>query len=143
MSKAQLRVTLPPGWIDLTQDNPNGGSTYARSSVGLANPLQISFALYKGGKVPNPSTGDLVKLAEGLSKALDNLRLISKNSGSCRFGFYGKAIFEASDCPRAYSWYLSNGQDFIRATYICSIEPEELEIVEVEEIVQTLTLNKK
>jgi hypothetical protein len=140
MEAKRLQVVLPEGWRDATNQNPNGGPTYVRTSVGIINALQLSQALYKSGKIPNPSETELIELAKGLSRVLNNPRLISTKSGKCKFGLYGKAMFTTPDSPCSLSWCLSDGKNFIRATYICGVEPQESELFEVEKIVQMLAL---
>ena len=135
-----LKVSLLPNWADVSDKNPDGPLTYVRSSSGLANPLQISYSLYKGGKIPNPSDEQLVELAKGLESVLGDCKLVSTSYGKCDFGKYGSAVFSSEGTPYTKSWYLSNGKDFIRATFICTTSPKDVEISEADKIVEMLTI---
>jgi hypothetical protein len=135
-----LRVHLPPRWSDVTADNPEGGPTYVCDSHGLANPLQVSYALYRGGPLPNPSEADLIALAEGVRQAFEQTELLKTASGPCDFGHLGTVVFRSPEFPHVQSWCLSNGRDFIRATHICEISPEPDEVQAAEWIVHKLTL---
>jgi len=135
-----LQVHLLPGWSDVTAHNPDGGPTYIRHVHGMDNPLQVSYSMYRSGDIPNPSEGDLITLAQGLSQAIEPAELISTMSGPCTFGHFGSAVFCSPVFPRAQSWCLSNGKDVIRATHICGSLPAAEEIREAEWIVRRLTL---
>ncbi len=141
--KVRLRVSLLPGWADLSAQHPESPPVFSRKHTGSENPLQVSWALYRGGVVPNPSDEDLVALARGFAKLLKGARLVGTSAGPCRFGRYGTAVFESCELVRAQCWYLSNGRDLITVTHLCGIEPEPAEVAEAQEIVSMLTLSGK
>ena len=60
--KEKLQVKLYPGWIDYSAKNPSGPTTFINSTCKTINPLQITYALYKSGTIPNPSSDDLLKM---------------------------------------------------------------------------------
>ena len=62
-------------------------------------------------------------------------------SGACDLGTYGAAVFRSTDYPRIQFWYLSNGRDFVLATYVCTSEPEAAEVAEAQRIVGLLGLS--
>src|SRR3954470_18741336 len=102
-----LRVQLLPGWSDATDRNSDGGPTYIRDSYRMDNPLQVSYTVYRGGAIPNPSEHDLITLAQGLSQVIGQAELVSTTSGACAFGHFGSVVFRSPTFPRAQSWCLS------------------------------------
>lgn len=135
-----LKVTLWPGWVDGTRDNPKGGPTYYRRATGICNPLQVSHARYTGGEIPNPSDADLIEFAKAARRVSDGCELVNTESGTCDFGRFGSALFRSPEFPRVQSWCISNGRDFIFATYICSKQPGDKEIAEAEYIAKALAI---
>jgi hypothetical protein len=51
-------------------------------------------------------------------------------------------VGKSSELPQIRIWTISNGGDFILATFLCIEEPSETEIEEAEAIVKTVQLQK-
>ena len=136
----RLQVQLLPNWAQM--DNPDGPDTFYRTDSDDSGALQVSlYAEYKSGKVPNPSTRDLVELAQEHGERHNAGTLVQTSSGQCGLGNYGSAIFQSKEYPRIQFWYLSNGGDFVLATHTCTVEPEAAEVAEAQEIVGILGLS--
>jgi hypothetical protein len=136
-----LHIRLPKGWS--AYDNPDGPPTYVRALSETPGPLQISWAEYQGGAVPNPSADDLKRMAEESGEKHDFGDLVESSSAPCVFGTMGTAVFRSSEYPRIQVWQLSNGRDFIMVTHISPSEPDPVETREAQEIVRTLTIANK
>lgn len=136
--KKRLQITLPHGWADCSEEN-EGGPTYLRELSADPGPLQVSWAEYTGGKVPDPSADDLAEMSRDLGADQDFGELIECAGGACDFGRLGTAIFRSQE-QRVQIWHLSNGKDFITATHIGPRDPDPEELREVQEIVRTLNL---
>jgi hypothetical protein len=131
-----LQVTLPPSWRDYTDESPGGLTTFMRDH-GI---LQLSVTLYKRGRIPNPSEADLMSFAQAMAVRQKHPQLVESHGGTCALGKLGTAVFRTDDFPRFQVWFLSNGKDFILATYICDQEPDEAEVAEAQAIVENATL---
>jgi hypothetical protein len=138
-----LQVTLPAGWRDYTDEVPGGLTTFMRDHGAPRGVLQLSVTLYKRGKVPNPSEADLMSFAQAMAVRQKHPKLVESYGGACALGTLGTAIFHTDDFPRFQVWFLSNGQDFILATYICDQEPEPAEVAEAQAIVENATLSPR
>lgn len=137
----RLRVRLLANWA---QDvNSDGPATFYRTDSDDSGALQVSlYAEYTGGKHPNPSLDDLIELAQGHGRRHDVGQVICTDSGACDLGSYGTVVFRSAEYPRIQFWYLSNGRDFVLATYVCTIEPAAAEVSEAQQIVSMLALSE-
>ncbi len=143
MPEAVLNIQLLTGWEDLSHENPDGPATFARADgVGA---LQVSWAVYKGGKEPRPSDATLIELASGslVGPADGAARIASTGSGACKFGRVGSAEGSGNGMARAKSWILSNGLDFIFVTFVCVELPPAHEWTQAEEIALGITLTSR
>jgi hypothetical protein len=137
----RLQVKLLPNWAQ--SDNPGGPATFYRTDSDDSGALQVSlYAEDTGGKVPNPTPDDLVKLAQGHGQRHDAGELVGTHSGSCDLGSFGAAVFRSAEYSRIQCWYLSNGRDFVLATHVCTVEPEATEVSEAQQIVGMLGLSE-
>ena len=137
----RLNIKLPKGWSNY--HNPDGPPTYCRDLSETPGPLQISWAEYKGGGLPNPSADDLKRMAEEFGQKHEFGELVESSSSPCEFGTMGTAVFHSTENPTIQMWHLSNGRDFIMVTHICPTEPDPIEVREAQEIVRTLTVGRK
>ncbi len=138
--KKRLQIKLPNGWSDCSEDN-DGTPTYIRELSDDPGPLQVSWAEYTGGKIPDPSTDDLIQMSRELGESQSFGELVESNGGACDFGRLGTAVFRSPE-QRIQIWHLSNGRDFITVTHIGPREPDPEEIREAQEIARTLTLSE-
>jgi hypothetical protein len=102
----RLQITLPRGWSDCSQDN-EGAPTYIRDSSDDPGALQVSWAEYTSGKVPEPSPDDLVQMSRELGQSQSFGELIESDRGACDFGRLGTAVFRSQE-QRIQIWHLSN-----------------------------------
>lgn len=137
----RLRVQLIDGWSDYSQENPNGPALFLRDNSVNPGALQVSLTEYREGKIPNPSTNDLIELSVRTGNERNFGELVETNSGDCALGKYGTAIFRSSEYPRIQVWYLSNGRDFGLVTHIGANNSKE--ITEAQKIVEGITLVNK
>jgi len=134
----RLKIQIPKSWA--AQENPNGPATFCRHLSHIPGPLQVSWAEYSHGSIPNPSVQDLQRMAVEFGQKNGCGDLFESGSSSCVFGSMGTAIFRSSQHPRIQLWFLSNGRDFINVTHICPTEPDPIEVQEAQVIVRTLSL---
>jgi hypothetical protein len=136
----QLKVNLLPGWDNITHENPEGPPTFVRSAENAAGVLQISIqSIYESGPEPNPTPGDLIRLCEHVA-SLQESNVIGRYSGDCDLGMFGSVIATSADLPHMQIWTLSNGRDFVLATFLCPEESNAAEAVEAETIVKRVVL---
>jgi hypothetical protein len=108
-----LHFEAPPGWVDITDDlEDKWPPTLAGPLVGGA--LQFSIARYKSGKLPNITMSDLRQILTNFCANLPQKfnepveRAGSMNTIECVS--YGEEDLVAV-------WHLSNGRDYVMATY--------------------------
>jgi hypothetical protein len=65
---------------------------------------------------------------------------VESDGGVCTFGSFGTAVFRSAKHPRIQVWFVTDGTDYILATYICSKEPDSVEVQETKNIVSLVTL---
>jgi hypothetical protein len=135
-----IRVTIPKSWEEL--DNPQGPYTLIKSNNDEPGVLQISVANYLSGALPNPSLETLVELSENIGNKNNFGDVLSKASGNCDFGSYGRVDFKSEEHPLIAVWHLSDKKNFVFATFICSKYPEEVEMKEAEKIIMTIRSKK-
>ena len=137
-----LQVGLPNNWVDISHENPNGPPTYVNQYHDEPGVLQISYAEYRSGTIPNPKHGDLIELSKNTGFKQDFGNLQNTDSGDCAFGIYGFAQFSNQKFPYISVWHLSNGQDFVFATFICTEMPDKDEISDVKLILTSIKKSK-
>ncbi|MHC4215721.1 MAG: hypothetical protein ACYSWP_20430 [Planctomycetota bacterium] len=138
--RKRIKITLLPGWIDYSSENPEGPATYLRDASEVPGAFQVSLAEHIGREIPNPSLEDFVELASKTGETTGATEVIETVSGECRFGRFGSAVMRSKEYSRIQVWYLSEGYDFILATHICTENPDQTELAEVQEIVKELVL---
>jgi hypothetical protein len=136
----RLRITLPPNWIDVSDQNPEGPPSYCRGDLGDPGVLQLSTAIYEGADSPNPSAHDLVELATDGAKSLGPGLLLETDSGTCALGTYGSATIQLDGGEWARVWHVSDGRNFVIATLVGRSNHATNEVAQAEQIVKTLTL---
>lgn len=137
-----LRLHFPRAaqWFRVIEEGPDGMLSFARSGT-ERGVLQITMTEYTGGEEPNPAPKDLVQLASEVAKG-QGLRVLRTDSGSCPAGVFGRALCESPDVRCFQIWYLSNGRDFLLATYIAE-DPDAAETEEAEKLIRGITWRAK
>jgi hypothetical protein len=108
-----LRLALPEGWSDITDDLPEGSPPTLAKPDGVGV-IQFSISRYRGGENPRISTANLKGLLEDfcLRNSL-NCQSIREQPGD----IMSAAIVSENDESLIAVWYLSNGMDVVLATY--------------------------
>jgi hypothetical protein len=135
-----LSVTLPENWEDISAENPEGPPTYVRK-VDPTGALQMSIqSVYKSGPIPNPTFNELIRLSEHVAK-LQESEISDRYSGLCNIGTFGCVLGKSTELARIQIWTLSNGKDFVLATFLCIDPPPDEESEEAEKIVKAAGLS--
>ncbi len=129
-----LNINLPDGWEDISEDNPQGPPTFIDTTFGDSGVLQISTAEFLSGKIPNPSLTDLVDLSKNIGLKNEFGELQNEESGNCAYGTFGCAQFSSLKFPHISIWHISEGENFIFATFICSTVPTQKQVNDVKNI---------
>ena len=138
--KAHLKVNLPPDWEDISHENPEGPQTFARSGDLATGVLQMSIqSIYESGPDPNATFGDLIRLSEHVAM-IQGAKVVKRYSGECKLGMFGCVIGKSSELPVIQIWTLTNGRDFVLATFLGTEKPPIEESQQAEKIVKDTVL---
>jgi hypothetical protein len=138
---SKLSIKFPEGWKNISIENPDGPPTFVNEKVEESGVLQISTAEYLAGKIPNPSLADLVDLSKKVGLKNEFGSLENEESGKCDYGTFGTAQFSGPDFPHSSIWHLSDGKNFVFATFICTNFPDQQLIDEVKGILISIKKN--
>lgn len=122
----------------MQQNNPDGPTTFSRH--GSSSAFQVSWAEYRGGKLPEVTADGLMEMATSFGQTQGLGEMLESTTGDCKFGIFGTAVFRSAQHPRIQIWFISDGRDHIMATHICDCDPEASEIAEVQQIASNLAL---
>jgi hypothetical protein len=100
--------------------------------------LQISAAEFLSGKIPNPSLTDLINLSKNIGLKNDFGDLQNEESGNCSYGIFGNVKFSSLRFPHISIWHISDGKNFIFATFICSKVPNQRQVKNVKYILTSI-----
>jgi hypothetical protein len=133
----RLKIELPEGWTQRkTRDCP---TTFCRQTS--SNVFQVSWAEYRGKKsLPNATPDSLKAMAMNLGEKSGFGSVVESGGGPCGYGTFGSVVFRNPQHPRVQVWFISDGRDYIMATYICDREPESDELTDVQQIAKSLAL---
>lgn len=113
-------ASMPEGWIDVTNDLPDGSPTTLARPDGIGA-LQFTLAKYQSGALPKVGVNDLQELLTqfAISRDLGNPSHMHRGHGlhpyvSGDFGVQGELV---------RVWYLSNSKDVALITYVTQ-QPE-------------------
>jgi hypothetical protein len=133
----RLNIELPSTWAQ--ESHSDGPATFCRE--GGSGAFQVSWAEYRGGKLPTDVTSESLKqMAERFGQQNGFGGMIESSGGECRYGMYGTGVFRSAEYPRIQVWFISDGRDHIMATHICAAEPERGEVAEAQQIAGSLAL---
>jgi hypothetical protein len=139
--KKTLTVSLPAGWEDISHENPEGPPTFVRSGENATGVLQVSIqSIYESGPEPNPDYGDLIRLCEHVAN-LQEAEITQRYWGECALGTFGSVIAQSTELPSMQIWTLTNGRDFVLATYLCPEQADPEESAQAESIVKQVQLS--
>jgi hypothetical protein len=139
-SNMRLKVKLFTGWVEIKSTNT--AATFHRNQS--ENLLQFSWAEYRGKQpLRKVSTDELKQTATKFGQKNGFGEFVESDGGSCTFGNFGTAVFRSATHPRIQVWFVTDGTDYILATYICSKEPDQVEVQETKDIVSMATLGSE
>jgi len=136
----KLKIWLPDDWA--TIENPDGPLTMCWQAPEATGAFQVSTAEYTKGPEPRPTENDLIKLAVGFGHQHNWGELTNSFSGKCVMGSFGTALFQRTNSmpteASAYCqvWFLSNGLDFVLATFITMEQPDGREVAAAQRIAE-------
>jgi hypothetical protein len=136
----KLKIWLPDDWANV--ENPDGLLTMCWQDPAATGAFQLSTAEYTEGTEPRPSETDLIELAVGFGTRHSWGESTSSFSGKCVMGTFGTAAFRRAnsmpaDAPEyCQVWFLSNGLDFVFATFIAMQKPDNREIAAAQRIAE-------
>jgi hypothetical protein len=140
----ELRIWLPDEWANTSDQNPDGPLTLCWDNPEASGAFQVSTAEYKRGEQPRPSKADLIKFAVEFGRSHQFGQLISSRSGACMMGAFGTAIFQrtnamAPEAPAYFQvWFISNGLDFVFATFVAMTKPQDRELADAQLIAEAI-----
>lgn len=134
----KLNIKLPIYWVDISPDNPDGPPTFIDNTLDDPGVLQISTVEYVSGEIPNPSLTDLVYFSKNMGLKNNFGALQHEVSGNCSYGIFGCAQFSSSDFPHISVWHISDGKNFIIATFICSTYPAQKQVNDVKAVLTSI-----
>jgi hypothetical protein len=138
----KLTVWLPDDWMNVSDQNPDGPLTMCCDDPAASGAFQLSTAEYTGGKEPRPSEPDLMRSAVGFGEGHGWGKLTRSYSGKCVMGLFGTAAFTRTEAMSpeepAWSqvWFITNGLDFVLATFFAMEAPTDRELADVQRIAE-------
>lgn len=132
-----LKFDLPQGWVDITDDLPQGAIPTLARPMGVGA-IQFSIAKYQGGEDPCVTIENLKEFLVEFCRRNDMRcdEIMDRREGVISVGATSVVNGELISAR-----YLSNGRDVVLATYVCS-DPVNRELEEdlngVEEIMNTI-----
>jgi len=134
----KIQIGFSKGWKDISKENPDGPPTFINYEIEDSGVLQISIAEYISGQEPNPNFSDLIYLSKNIGLKNEFGIARHEESGNCGYGKYGFVEFSRSDFPYTAVWHLSDGKNFIFATFICAAQPDPKQIGDVKDILTSI-----
>ena len=128
----RLKLTLRQGWREAK--NPGGPATYVRETSRASGYLQLSFATYKPGSVPDTEEATLLNICAKMASKVRGSNVVSKQSGKCNFGKFGTVTTQGEEPVYFRVWVISDSHHFILVTYTCGNNPDPQEVAEANEI---------
>lgn len=129
------------GWCDITAEVDAADPPWTLAKPDGVGAFQLSIALYKSGRIPNPTPQDLLSLLRDFasSRQLGEPTGVAVEDGYLRLA---AASFRwGNDFLRV--WYVSDGQSLAKATYTCADGGEHSELPDCEHMVRTLKFEKE
>lgn len=131
-----LLAELPDGWGEITDELPDPDSPLTLAKENGVGALQFSSARYLSGELPNPTLLDLQRFLEDKAVQESWGNPISLETGTRSLMFATGEYRIGEVYMRA--WYLSDGLNFVFATYNCDWDERVRERKDVDSIVATL-----
>lgn len=108
--------------------------TFMRKHRENENALQISWiSIPKDKSVQMNLEEFAIEWAKSIGGVVEQT-----TNGIAKYGKFGSAIFKAREFPYCQVWMVSDGANFLSATFICSHFPSDNDLREVHEMVLSL-----
>lgn len=133
-------LDLVNGWADVTDDVESANDppwTLAKQSAEACGSLQFSFALYRGGPIPEMSPEELGQFVRefGETHALGKVSDEVEESAPLRLA----AATFSNDEWMVRAWYVSDGPNLAKVTYTAGVADDfAAELAECEQMVRTI-----
>jgi hypothetical protein len=132
-------LDIAEGWADARAD-ADGPFEFSRTAQDAVGVLQLSYARYQSGRIPDPQPGDLARMlvefaeAHGLGKPTDE----ALEASPLRLA--AATFHDGTFAIRA--WYVSDGASFVKATYTANAQANYFaELADCERMVRTLAFS--
>lgn len=134
---AGVHIALLEGWIDVTDDLPEGSPPTLAKPEGVGA-LQFSLARYASGIKPQVTLQDLDALLESFAHSRSLGAASDIERGAACSNFVGATYQFGGDLLRA--WYVSNGSDVALVTYVAEASSDRVlaELAEANSIAKSL-----
>ena len=130
---SRLKVSPLPTWSDKSRDNPQGPPTYIRHASANPGALQVSWASYTAAGAPPRMTDDgLIQLAMRLATG-SGAQFVSRHNGNSSWGRFG-CVVATTPQHRMQIWVINSGPESVLVTHTGPNPPDEVEILEAEQI---------
>lgn len=132
-----ITITAPPGWEDVTDSVEGIDKPFTLGRKDGVGALQFSPALHRCGPKPSPSGAVLRQMARTF--AANNCAATPFDEGA----FDGRLALGVVSCRDGDDfirvWYASDGSSIVLVTYVSAWADREVEILEAESIVRSVT----
>ena len=133
-----LQIELPKGWVPYKNETDDELPAFINDDNYNTGVLQISYAKYISGKLPNIKKRELIKMSYNACAKNDSGKFLKKESGNCKFGTFGSTLFTSKERPAFKFWYLHDGRNCIMISYINVNELNNEEIKIANSIVENI-----
>jgi len=133
-------VSVPDGWRDVTDSLEQEACpfTLAVPDDGVGA-LQFSPAIYRGGRTPSPTVGDLAAMLFEFAEKQGFDHPIAHDTFSN--GLIGATASFQSGGDFIAVWYVSDGKNIMLVTYVCDWSCKDVEANAREAIVRSIRFN--
>ncbi|MGX5652723.1 hypothetical protein ACWKW4_20905 [Hydrogenophaga borbori] len=134
---AGVHIALLEGWIDVTDDLPEGSPPTLAKPEGVGA-LQFTVATCASGMEPQVTLADLDALLDSFARSRSLGAASDVERGAARSNFVGATDQFGGDLLRA--WYASNGSDVALVTYLADAASDRVlaELAEASSIAKSL-----
>lgn len=112
---ADVRIYLPNGWVDVSDEMPEGTPPTLAKPEGVGA-LQFSMGRYRSGAHPQVSPNDLDAPLKEFADTRSLGLAADVERGKSASHYVGASFLNGDDLIRA--WYLTNGCDVALVTYV-------------------------
>ena len=134
----EFSADLRGGWVDTT--DATSPFTLSKQPAGVGA-LQFSIARYTGGDVPTINTSDLVEMLHEFVKGNSQAaaEFVVQEFGELRLA---AGSFSLDNQTFARAWYVSDGTNVAKVTYVSAKRDVGSELAEAERIVRSIRFER-